>query len=355
MSEKVVIALLFAVWWIGNALYAVDAQNLLQSTKTEYFLLDLVLVQISFGLLASHILVLISEKKDASTLSSSDVRQFKIRDLSVPFVLAGIMNYTGTTLTNRSHQIIGSTSTLVWKLAEPFSAVALKKIILGENTSAWAMTGVIIAVSGVLLFTSKGKTLNITVSTPIIISNIVFPLRNVFVKLDQKQLSSTGVQRSSLVTYRLLMLISFPFAFAFNWWAILSRGNGLFSFSIQIIYRCIWNAILFNSYQLASVSLLTRLDPVTHSVCNTLKRFSAILASILFRRELFLLGWVRIQALFLTFGGFLLYSVCTQKKGISQLYNRKFIHILALSSWFLVLINLLHENGTYLSAFLDSP
>jgi len=264
MSEKIILLFLFAVWWSGNAFYAIDAQYILQSTENQYFILDLAFMQISFGLFASHVMLLISKNrrensKDASVIeaSSAGLRPFEFRDLSVSFVLAGVFNYGGTVLTNWSYQKIGSTSTLVWKLSEPLSVVALKKMILNETTSLWAITGVLIVVCGVLFFTYKGKTLNLSVSSPIIISNIIFPLRNVCVKRGQKGISSKGVEQNALVTYRLLMMISFPFALTFYSWATIS---GKSVFSLTIAYQCLRNALLFNSYQLASIALLTRLD-----------------------------------------------------------------------------------------------
>lgn len=308
MNEIVIIVTLFSVWWSGNALYALDAQSLLKNSPQEYLIFDLAFVQILFGLISSHLLYIIGKRSDRQdTLPSHPLAHYlswkNIRTVSAPFFISGACNYIGTAMTNRSYQVIGSTSTLVWKLSEPLSVVVLKIIILDEMTSLSAIIGVLQVIIGVLYFISFENGFKLALSTPIVVSNFVFPLRNVLVKLDQKINTTNGRNRSSLETYRLLMLVSTPLSLLGVIHSVLSRRSFI---PIGFLGRLIKNAILFNSYQLASISLLTRLDPLTHAVSNTLKRFSAIVISIVLGKE-FLAG-ERSLALLLTVIGFIVYT-----------------------------------------------
>lgn len=308
MNEKLVITFLLLVWWFGNALYAVDAQLLLKDSPHRFLSFDLAFIQVTFGLISSDLLHRIETYEDKTSISN-DLNSFSfyswksIAAASTPLLFSGACNYIGTLMTNRSYQIIGSTSTLVWKLSEPVSVVILKRIVLQEITSLRATFGVLQVIFGVLCFVSYGNGLKVSLSTPIVLSNFVYPLRNILVKLDQKIRNTKDQKRSSLDTYRCLALISFPFAFVGCVLATIYRGSFTPTRYFILFLR---NSFLFNSYQIASISLLTRLDPLTHAVSNTLKRFTAIVISIILGREL--LGSKRMLSLLLTALGFLVYS-----------------------------------------------
>ena len=67
------------------------------------------------------------------------------------------------------------------------------------------------------------------------------------------------------------------------------------------------NAMLFNLYQLSSIGILERLDSLTHSVLNALKRFSGIFLSVIILRETLRLNHA--LGLVLTFIGVALYKI----------------------------------------------
>lgn len=291
------ISLLVAVWWAGNALYAVDAQRLLRSASDGWVAGELALVQLSLGALLAHIYVHatvhVGELPAPSAKAASSTPL-----VSLALIAAGITNFAGAVLTNVSYRALGSTSTLVWKLAEPFAVVALKRLVLGVGTSPAALVGVAHVVAGVLLFARAGRAAP-SLSVPVAAANVAYPLRNVLVKLDQR----AGARASAAHAYRTLMLLSLPYAMLLAVAATIIRGAPL---PMKMAPALLRNALLFNAYQIASMALLRRLDALTHAVGNTLKRFSAILLSVVIGREF--LDAQRVTGLLVAAVGFFLYT-----------------------------------------------
>lgn len=299
------IGALVVVWWAGNALFAIDAQNLLKHAPDAWAAADVALTQLVFGGMLAHLYVSVVEDEDDGAAEEELLGGAKSKAIiGLALVAAGCTNFMGATLTNASYRTLGSTSTLVWKLAEPFAVVALKLLVLGERTGVATIIGVAHVVLGVLIFAQAGQAPStkaaLMLNAPIVLANVMYPARNVLVKLDQKAHRSPT---SSARTYRSLMLLSAPYALVAFVAGMIIRDRGAGWTSGIDILR---NAVLFNAYQVASMALLRRLDALTHAVGNTLKRFAAILLSVAIGGET--LGAQRTMALMLALVGFMLYS-----------------------------------------------
>ncbi|PXF40522.1 Triose phosphate/phosphate translocator, chloroplastic [Gracilariopsis chorda] len=262
------------VWWAGNNLYALDAHALFQKFPSKFLFVDLAFAQILLGIVMS--LTIPTESLLLFTKSGSDaLAEQKSGLLTIPnlkraalLLAIGFFHITGTVLTNSSYKLLGSTSTLVWKLTEPLAAMVLKRFILGENTSFLSFTGMALVLGGVLLFSKH--TLVFATASPIVIANLCFPLRNILTKRDQAQSQYINTKERFL----LIQLYSLPFCLVALLYKYIMVGTDTDSFQ-----SILSNAVLFNSYQFASIALLERMDALTHSLANTLKRFTGIILS----------------------------------------------------------------------------
>lgn len=294
------ILVLFFFWWAGNAIYAVDADRLLKSANDKTIAIELALCQISVGAFLSEVLKKIGKKDEIEDVENKmePNRSHKSSRISL---VAGNLNYLGTLLTNFSYATLGSTSTLVWKLSEPFSVIILKKVVLSESTTLVSVFGVFNIIVGILCFSHYGSKKSSAISVPIILANVAFPFRNILVKLDEKR---QNIKKSALEAYNSLMINALILASVLTTLNTVRRGYFL---DFQYIPIMLKNSIYFNVYQMSSIFLLRRIDALSHAVGNTMKRFATIFISVLITKETLDLG--RAQGLAFTFIGFMIYTI----------------------------------------------
>lgn len=253
---------LFIIWCATNALYAADAHKLLHDSSLKHLYVDLTLVQIVVSVLLVYPFV-------PPPYPSITETQMSLRGISA-------CHFTGALLTNASYAILGATSTLVWKLSEPFATMIFKLFIQKEKVPALSFAGIVIVVSGVIIF-SGFNARNSFMFSPIVLANIAFPLRNVLMKLNQRKESNSKMycpERAFLA----MQVHAFPFAlivFLIKWFVYPAVP-------LPTLIRLARNAMYFFSYQMASIALLARLDSLAHAVANLFKRFSSIIASAIF-------------------------------------------------------------------------
>ena len=202
---------------------------------------------------------------------SSEIKNLVQSRSSFPLWI-GFFHFIGTAFTNASFAILGSTSTLVWKLSEPLSVALLKWSILGKKTSTFSLVGIFHLILGVMIF-SRSALSSLAVS-PIMVANLAYPARNVASKYYQDRNSEnlSGAER-----FLRIYLSCFPFVML----AFIGKGIG-YGIHVKLLHTMLANALLFNMYQFSSLALLDMLDALTHAVGNTLKRvFGVILSTML--------------------------------------------------------------------------
>eukprot|EP00178_Gracilaria_changii_P013003 TRINITY_DN3661_c0_g1_i1.p1 TRINITY_DN3661_c0_g1~~TRINITY_DN3661_c0_g1_i1.p1 ORF type:complete len:865 (+),score=129.76 TRINITY_DN3661_c0_g1_i1:129-2723(+) len=277
-TPAVSLCILFIVWWSANNLFALHAHHILAANAdVPHLFLDLSLAQLLLGVCMSYFFIQFTSRFIAVTNPAAKPASPKpihsnyllSRHLySSLALITALFHLAGTQLTNASYALIGSTSTLVWKLTEPMTAVCLKRVILLETISPTSFIGIILVMLGALLFSA----VNLSISfSPVILANLFIPLRNILLKRQQ---CSPSQPSSSAQTYFLLSLQTLPFGLV-----CFLLKNVLFGFHMPPLLPLLQNALLYNLYQLASIALLERMDVLTHSLCNTIKRFSAIAIS----------------------------------------------------------------------------
>lgn len=126
--------------------------------------------------------------------------------------------------------------------------------------------------TGVVIFSSQ-KLTALSVS-PIMLSNLAFPCRNVLIKLDQRNQVAKAGGESTELRFLSLHAAALPFTLSMACAKFLWIGV-----RVRAVPHMVFNALLFNSYHFASIAILEQLDALTHSLANTMKRFTGILLS----------------------------------------------------------------------------
>ncbi|CAN8074326.1 unnamed protein product [Agarophyton chilense] len=261
---------LLLVWWACNNIYAIDAQILLTKFSSELLFIDLSVAQILVGMAMASLLSMSKPAFQANVLKEHQSSPlFSMRSVQYSSLAIGLFHLLGSVMTNSSYKLLGSTSTLMWKLTEPLAALVLKWLVLRESTPILSVFGMIMVLTGVLV--SSANSFTVLSVSPIVLANLCFPMRNMLIKKDQRD---STIHHTTEQRYFLLQASSLPFALVILSYKFIFYGLQLPSFPYLIR-----NAVLFNSYQFASIALLERMDALTHSLLNTLKRFTGILVS----------------------------------------------------------------------------
>lgn len=309
----------FAVWWAANSLYAVDVQKVLRKFDDAPFMfIDLALIQVVIGIVMATCMKhsLASKNDELENKPSRKRNSIHHTNLAI-----GCLHISAVMLTNFSYRAIGSTSTLVWKLGEPFAAATLNYLILSERTKLLSLAGVTLIVMGVMTYSVNS--ISMFAASPVVLSNILFPARNVFVKLSQKHNDGNA---SASERYSAFLYFSLPFAVCA--WAVKTCFEPTQVEAFPLLLR---NALVFNLYQFMSICLLQKLNALTHSLANTMKRFLGILLSAILLKEFFTTRHV--AGLVMTAAGFCLYLQSGNHKPTASSRAR----ILALFSTFVLL------------------
>lgn len=297
------LSLQLLVWWVANNIYAIHAQTILQNPAADpYLFIHLTFIQLLVGIAAATSMQSFLTSTRQPTLLHSLTPKAPQTPPPSPslinplFILVALAHLVGTALSNASYRSIGATATLVWKLTEPLTTILLKRLILRENTTLLSFIGIQAVLAGVLLF--SGGSFTLPALSPILIANLAFPIRNVLLKSTQrsKQHPPLSLLDRFIALYSPAVLVASVLVFGKN---ILFGGDILPSLPI------LTNAILFNTYQLASLALLEKLDPLTHSVTNTLKRFTGILVAALYTQQPLMIS--QLLGLLMTVFGFPVY------------------------------------------------
>ncbi|CAK0795442.1 unnamed protein product [Prorocentrum cordatum] len=158
------------------------------------------------------------------------------------------------------------------KAAEPFYAACLSFLVLGIVPSAGALGCLALIVSGVMMASISEVSFTYVGFLAAMGSNLGFCLKNVLSKKLQADARVDELNLISLLTLGSLF-VGLPFA-------IWREGmNPPFGDAVVLV-RGVSAGVLFHLYQIASVLMLYRASPVTHSVINIVKRPVLIVVSI---------------------------------------------------------------------------
>jgi len=183
--------------------------------------------------------------------------------------LAGMCQFAGTAGTNASMASVGSTNTQLIKATEPIYTAVLQQLILAKGTPPVSVCALGLIFAGTLVTTRAGSdALELSARLlPSLLACVSLPLMRVVTKTSGLEALRSGADT-------LLLLSSVSLLPATMIAAAHYTRVGMPPFDMRFVS----SAVLFNLYQLASLSVLRRVDAVTHSIGNAAKRVVVITA-----------------------------------------------------------------------------
>ncbi|KAJ9523731.1 hypothetical protein QJQ45_020166, partial [Haematococcus lacustris] len=192
------------------------------------------------------------------------------------------MHAIGHVAANISFAAVAISLTHTVKTLEPAFNVVLSKLILGEGTPTGAVLSLVPIIMGVAMASAGELSFNWTGFLTAMASNLTFGFRAVWSKMAMtKALNSTSVYAyTTLVS----VIICVPLA-------LLAEGSQLAEgvrvaiakVGAQRFYTdLVAVGMLYHLYNQFAFNTLQRVSPVSHGVCNVVKRIAIIFSSVLF-------------------------------------------------------------------------
>lgn len=193
------------------------------------------------------------------------------------------MHAIGHVAANLSFAAVAISLTHTVKTLEPAFNVILSKLVLGEATALPVMASLIPIMVGVAMASAAELSFNWYGFISAMISNLTFGFRAVWSKRamnNMKNLGSTGIYAwTTLISCFICLpgvLICEPGVWAAMSDQIAQKGLATFGGSLLSV------GILYYLYNQFAFNTLARVTPVSHGVCNVVKRICIIATSVLF-------------------------------------------------------------------------
>ena len=193
------------------------------------------------------------------------------------------MHAIGHVAANLSFAAVAISLTHTVKTLEPAFNVILSKVVLGEATALPVMASLLPIMVGVAMASAAELSFNWYGFISAMISNLTFGFRAVWSKKamkDIKNLGSTGIYAwTTLISVFICapgVFLCEPTVFA----AISDQiaVKGLLGFATPLLSV----GVLYHLYNQFAFNTLARVTPVSHGVCNVVKRICIIATSVLF-------------------------------------------------------------------------
>mmetsp|Transcript_15489 Transcript_15489/g.29835 ORF Transcript_15489/g.29835 Transcript_15489/m.29835 type:complete len:402 (-) Transcript_15489:57-1262(-) len=274
MNEKLVTGGFIALWYGVNVAF-----NLTNKSLFKHF---------PYPWTVSTVHVLVGTIYCAATYflgakSASFGRPVSKKEFGMIFAPAS-MHALGHIAANLSFAAVAISLTHTVKTLEPVFSAGLQYLLMGQATSLPILASLVPIIGGVAMAVSGDLTFNLVGFLGAMISNLTFGLRAVLSKKTMgtlKDLSSTSLYAyttliSLIICAPLALIVEGPSLQAGAQAAIESLGAGNFYlrlFAVGMFYH-LYNQFAFNT--------LARVNPVSHGVCNVVKRIIIIGTSVMF-------------------------------------------------------------------------
>lgn len=192
------------------------------------------------------------------------------------------MHAIGHIAANLSFAAVAISLTHTVKTLEPAFNVVMSRLVLGEVTPLPAVLSLIPIILGVSMASAGEMSFNWLGFTTAMASNLTFSLRAVWSKMAMTAtLNSTNLYA---YTTFISVLICTPLA-------LLAEGAGLKAGAEAAIAKVgatqFWGdlfmvGLLYHLYNQFAFNTLQRVSPVSHGVCNVVKRIAIIFSSVIF-------------------------------------------------------------------------
>ncbi|GJQ14111.1 hypothetical protein GpartN1_g5902.t1 [Galdieria partita] len=282
LQKLVVLTFYIGCWYAANILFNIYNKRVL---KVFPLFATVTLVQFLMGSLVG-IVLWVSGLHRFQKASMEDLKRI------YPLALSHLI---GNILTNISLRQVAVSFTHTIKAAEPFFSVALSKLFIpGTVYTIWVYLSLIPIVGGVTLASVSEVSFNWIGFLTAMASNVAFQSRNVLSKKFMK-----GVQFDNLNLFAYISILSFvtmlPFTLVWEagrWKEMARVATHASGWTLpMLLWRIAFAGFLHFLYNQFSYVVLKRVNPVTHSVGNTMKRVAVIVSSVIvFKNQVTLLN-----------------------------------------------------------------
>mmetsp|Transcript_31494 Transcript_31494/g.59206 ORF Transcript_31494/g.59206 Transcript_31494/m.59206 type:complete len:547 (-) Transcript_31494:250-1890(-) len=282
LKDKLVLTALLGIWYASNIFYNIYNKQVLKvfPLPTSCTFMHLLTASALMGALW-----LFRMKK------TPEVNKRLVNEV-VPL---SVMHLLGFLFTNMSLGAVNVSLTHTIKSMEPFFTVVLSYFFLGSVPSIPIILTLVPIVAGVVVASATDLSFNWYGFTTAMGSNLMFQSRNViskkymvesslesledghnFAPLDEVNLFACISVAATVLMVPVMLVLDGPTLLA-RWEAL---GANMLTFDVFL--KTVLAGICRTGDVLASYSLLSRLNPVTHSVSNCVKRVVVIVVSLVF-------------------------------------------------------------------------
>lgn len=192
------------------------------------------------------------------------------------------MHAIGHVAANLSFAAVAISLTHTVKTLEPVFSVILSKVVLGQATPLPVVGTLIPVMAGVALASAGELSFNWAGFISAMVSNLTFGFRAVWSKKamgDIKDLSSTAIYAwTTLIS----VLICVPGALIFEGPKLQAGIDAALQKEPNFYWALLSVGLLYHLYNQFAFNTLSRVTPVSHGVCNVVKRVVIIGTSVVF-------------------------------------------------------------------------
>jgi len=192
------------------------------------------------------------------------------------------MHAIGHIAANLSFAAVAISLTHTVKTMEPVFSVVLSKLLLGQNTPGPVLATLVPIMAGVGMASASDLSFNWMGFSTAMISNLTFGFRAVLSKKvmgNVKDLDSTAIYAwTTLIS----VLICVPAALIFEGGGLRAAADRASAAHPDFYFKLAAVGLLYHLYNQFAFNTLSRISPVSHGVCNVVKRVAIIISSVLF-------------------------------------------------------------------------
>ncbi|CAM6091511.1 unnamed protein product [Calypogeia fissa] len=273
LTKTLQLGSLFGLWYLFNIYFNIYNKQVLK-------VYNFPVTMTSFQFLVGSVIVLFM-------WTTGILKKPKVTQAQLLAILPLAMVHTlGNLFTNMSLGKVAVSFTHTIKAMEPFFSVLLSALFLGEAPNPLVVACLLPIVGGVALASMTEVSFNWPGFLSAMASNVTFQSRNVLSKklMLKKEGSLDNINLFSIITVMSFFLLApvtyFTEGIKFTPSYLQAAGLNV----KQVASRALIAGICFHSYQQVSYMILQRVNPVTHSVGNCVKRVVVIVTSVFFFR-----------------------------------------------------------------------
>jgi len=274
MKERLITGGFIALWYAVNVAFNLTNKSLFKHFPYPWTVST---VHVLVGTIYCALAYLVGAKK------ASFGRPISKKEFGMIFAPAS-MHALGHIAANLSFAAVAISLTHTVKTLEPTFSAALQWLLMGQATPLPVLLSLVPIIGGVAMAVSGDLTFNLVGFSGAMISNLTFGLRAVLSKKtmgELKDLSSTALYAyttliSLLICAPLAIVVEGPTLRAGAEAAIESIGMRSFCLYLVAI------GMFYHLYNQFAFNTLARVNPVSHGVCNVVKRIIIIGSSVVF-------------------------------------------------------------------------